>query len=106
MGQSNTFMKSTKPESMDDKLDRLFTKMDNISTQMLTKEDLKKDLDAFKEEILFQVESISSETKARHYDMQNITLANNGVSVSGYVNTSLAAGRSPRRKINSFDTLN
>ena len=46
-----------------------------------------------------------SETRARHYDMQNISLSGNGVSLSGYVSSSQAAGRSPRIKLNSFDTF-
>ena len=46
-----------------------------------------------------------SQTRARHYDMQNISLSGNGVSLSGYVSSSQAAGRSPRIKLNSFDTF-
>ena len=59
----------------------------------------------FKDDVYSKVERVRLETQARQYDMQNIMLAGRGLSKSGYVSTSLAAGRSPRRKLNSFDTF-
>ena len=48
--------------------------------------------------IELEMSSLKSETKARHYDMQNLAYSNNNLS------TSVSVCRSPRRLVNSYDT--
>ncbi len=51
-----------------------------------------------------KMDKLESETRARHYDMQNLTYSNNNLSTSAYVSTAASVGRSPRRLVNSYDT--
>lgn len=50
------------------------------------------------------MDKLESETRARHYDMQNLTLIQTIIFQHLYISTAASVGRSPRRLVNSYDT--